>query len=150
MTEATNTRREALEELRERCAVMAEDHGKARMEAYRAAKKNKSRQTARDHESMAIEAGHIAVAIRALPLPDPTPQTSDGTGPGSWVPAEQLVQANERIAELEGALALASTRLSIAADKIERGVGRGNSRTGHAIEVRNWSGEALRAKGGAA
>lgn len=33
-----------------------------------------------------------------------TPQTSDGSGPGSWVPAEHLVQANERIAELVEAL----------------------------------------------
>lgn len=47
---------------------------------------------------------YIAGANTRRATPEATPQTSDGSGPGSWVPAEQLVQANERIAELVGAL----------------------------------------------
>lgn len=55
----------AIMETQEACAKVADKH---RMERYAArdnANQRKETREARDHESMAIEAGHVAAAIRA-------------------------------------------------------------------------------------
>jgi len=51
-------------ETREACARIADEHGKARRKASNDALIRRDRGEARDHESMAIEAIHIAAAIR--------------------------------------------------------------------------------------
>ena len=60
------THRQAAEKAtRERDAGIAEVHRQARLEAAKNAFARKAKSEARDHESMAIEAMHIATAIRS-------------------------------------------------------------------------------------
>lgn len=59
---ALAARIEALEE----AAKVADAHSRARRNAAAQAKAEKRRSEARDHESMAIEAMHITIAIRSL------------------------------------------------------------------------------------
>lgn len=81
-----------------------------------------------------------------------TPQTSDGTGPGSWAPAEQLVQANERIAELEGVLDEALDFVALVQAFIRRDAGteRMADTLDNILDSAGRVDTALRAKGWAA